>query len=58
MTFAHGATINSPAPSTGEGEGGGDAYTDVPPILTFPRAGGKGLSDTTPQSVPIFCGLI
>jgi predicted ATPase len=30
-----------PSPSMGEGEGGGEAGAPVPPILTFPRQGGR-----------------
>jgi hypothetical protein len=41
-TLAHGTPSNCPPPSTGEGEGGGEGHTAVPPILTFPRIGGKG----------------
>jgi hypothetical protein len=34
------------------------ALHSPPPILTFPRAGEKGFSDSTSQSVPILCGVI
>jgi (E)-4-hydroxy-3-methylbut-2-enyl-diphosphate synthase len=30
-----------PSPSTGEGEGGGEIHTMLPPIPTFPRQGGR-----------------
>jgi hypothetical protein len=40
-SLVHGAIINSPPPSTGEGAGGGEGRTATPPILTFPRAGGR-----------------
>ncbi len=33
-----------PFPSMGEGQGGGANAATVPPIPTFPRAGGKGHS--------------
>jgi predicted ATPase len=48
-----------PSPAMGEGKGGGDAVVPVPPILTFPRQGGRAsLSEVVPLlaallSVPI-----
>ena len=47
-----------PSPLMGEGSGGGEGSAFVPPILTFPHAGGKGLPEIVLYSVPIFCGLI
>jgi hypothetical protein len=38
----HIALKHLPSPIKGEGAGGGEASAVVPPILTFPLAGGKG----------------
>jgi hypothetical protein len=48
MTLAHEATCNAPPPSTGEGAGGGDGYTAVPPHPDLLPRWGEGVSDTTP----------
>jgi len=50
----------TPPPSMGEGEGGGEEWhrhlpLRLPPILTFPRAGGR---DVVCESVPMLCGSI
>jgi hypothetical protein len=58
MTLVHGATIDIPPAAMGEGAGGGEGHTAVPPILTFPHSGGKGWPDPTLESVPIVCGTI
>jgi predicted ATPase len=34
-------SVQVPSPSMGEGEGGSEAGAPVPPILTFPRQGGR-----------------
>jgi hypothetical protein len=56
LTLAHGVTISALPPSMGKG--GGEGHAAVPPILTFPRIGGRGSSDTPPERVPILRGAI
>jgi class 3 adenylate cyclase len=43
------------SPSMGEGEGGGEADVPVPPILTFPRQGGRGILG---EAVPLLAALL
>jgi class 3 adenylate cyclase/tetratricopeptide (TPR) repeat protein len=45
--------VQVPSPSTGEGEGGADAL--VPPILTFPRQGGRNILQ---ELVPLLAALL
>jgi hypothetical protein len=49
----------SAPPLTGEGEGGGERLA-CPPILTFPRIGGKGTCGLPPSECPhvVWCDLV
>jgi hypothetical protein len=52
--LAH-TSMQVPSPSMGEGEGGGGVRTSVPPILTFPRQGGR---DRPGEIVPLLATLL
>jgi hypothetical protein len=59
MTLAHGVTITAPPLARGELVlCGGEGRAAVPPIPAFPRAGGKGSSDTPPERGPIWRGAV
>jgi predicted ATPase/class 3 adenylate cyclase len=47
--------VQVPSPSIGEGEGGGEAGAPVPPILTFPRQGGR---ESPGEVVPLLAALL
>jgi class 3 adenylate cyclase len=44
-----------PSPARGEGDGGGDAGAPVPPLLTFPRQGGR---ERPVEVVPLLAALL